>query len=64
VLLFQLVADNLHWMKTTGGPMAGAMFWNAAVGNVWDDGYVLVKRGETLPHPDLPATMLACALPP
>ncbi|EFJ48391.1 hypothetical protein VOLCADRAFT_117611, partial [Volvox carteri f. nagariensis] len=39
VLLFQLVADNLHWMKSTGGPMVGAMFWNAAIGNVWDDGY-------------------------
>ncbi|GLC47584.1 hypothetical protein PLESTB_000004000 [Pleodorina starrii] len=39
VILFQLVADNLEWMKKTNGPMMGVMFWNAAIGNVWDDGY-------------------------
>ncbi|GLC47404.1 hypothetical protein PLESTB_001960300 [Pleodorina starrii] len=39
VLLFQLVADNLAWMRKTHGPMMGVMFWNAAIGDVWDDGY-------------------------
>jgi hypothetical protein len=27
VQLFQLVADNLRWMKASGGPMAGTLFW-------------------------------------
>ncbi|GFR39986.1 hypothetical protein Agub_g519 [Astrephomene gubernaculifera] len=45
VLLFRLVADNMQWMKQTGGPMVGAMFWNAAIGNVWDDGYNVYLDG-------------------
>ncbi|KXZ42513.1 hypothetical protein GPECTOR_139g669 [Gonium pectorale] len=45
ILLFRLVADNLQWMKKTGGAMAGAMFWNAAIGTVWDDGYNVYLDG-------------------
>ncbi|KXZ42518.1 hypothetical protein GPECTOR_139g674 [Gonium pectorale] len=45
VILFRLVADNLELMKRSGGPMAGAMFWNAAIGTVWDDGYNVYLDG-------------------
>lgn len=37
-LLFQMVYDNLVAQKSSGGPMAGVMFWSAAIEDVWDDG--------------------------
>ncbi|PNW86843.1 hypothetical protein CHLRE_02g098000v5 [Chlamydomonas reinhardtii] len=55
VQLFQLVADNLRWMKSTGGAMAGVMFWNAAVGNVWDDGYNVYLDGPVVKPVPVPA---------
>eukprot|EP00798_Chlamydomonas_sp_ICE-L_P026185 gene26185-11911_t len=36
---FQMVSDQLVLSHATGGPLAGAMFWNAAIGYMSDDGY-------------------------
>ncbi|MEW5311635.1 MAG: hypothetical protein WDW38_003333 [Sanguina aurantia] len=38
-LLFQMVYDNLLAQKSSGGPMAGVLFWSAAIEDVWDDGF-------------------------
>lgn len=38
--VFQVVYDYLRWQRSVGGALAGAMFWNAAIGSdVSDDGY-------------------------
>lgn len=39
---FQLASDMLLESQAAGGPLAGVMFWGAAIGSgVWDDGYTI-----------------------
>ncbi|KAG1681515.1 hypothetical protein FOA52_014021 [Chlamydomonas sp. UWO 241] len=52
---FQLAYDQLLNNKANNGPLMGIMFWSAAIGKVWDDGYTIYLDGVTLPSYEPPA---------